>query len=94
MKKFLATVSIVAISSMSFAVAPAAADAGGNFPNQICTAHGDFGHSHGACVSWFEKGSVNFCKWLHDDMDPADYEFYFGGTGLGACVSWVKQIIN
>ncbi len=94
MKKFLAAAAIVALASTGMTigiVTPAAAISVSDF----CKANGDLGlPSHGACVGGINKSVVQACKDARAALPPAVYEAAFGGTGLGACVSTIRHLIQ
>jgi len=91
MKKLL----IGAVSAVALTLAfsgPAAAVPGAS---QYCTANGDFGLSHGDCVSLIEnlynKGNaeeVGVCK-LFKEFYPGIFDYYF--KNLGDCVSSLRH---
>jgi hypothetical protein len=93
--KLRAKIAVAALTG-SMAAAPLAIGfagpaSAGNPDNlsQFCTAMGDFGVSHGQCVSTLQTSNngtpAGACKYMQT-FEPGDYDQYFGNTGT--CVSY------
>ena len=94
MKKFLLTASATAALDLTAALS-ATAPAAAASANSLCTDNADFGFAtHGACVSFINKGLiVDACKNLLE-VDPVTYEALFGSTTLGSCVSQTRHLLK
>lgn len=88
-RKALAALGVTAASGMlvlgTAGIASAAPDV-----SQVCSANGDFGTSHGGCVSYFETGNLtaaiaNICQ------DP-NVQQIVGTDNHGQCVKTLKAL--
>jgi len=104
MKKFAALAVVLAFICMAPAFA-LAKDNGPN-PSQFCSAFGDFGFTHGECVSFLAQNQCDVpfisngntelvcaCKAFKDSL-PDVYEEFFGQSGLGHCIQLAKELLG
>lgn len=90
MSSLMGTAVLLAIL-LGLCPAPAFADPG---VSQICSAAGDFGFSHGACVSILESNGqggafvASLCKELRQQR-PEAFDAAF--KNIGTCVSSIKS---
>lgn len=94
MKKFLLAASATAALALTAAI-PAATPAYAMSANEYCEANLNFGFAtNGECLRHVNKELiVDVCKNLLA-VDPAFYEFVFGSTRLGACVSQTRHALK
>lgn len=87
MKKLLASVSAMSLATLGMTVVSIAPASAGSV-SDFCTAFGDFGGTHGACVGGIQKSVPEFCKALNDAFPGVFFK------NNGECVSLIKQFIN
>lgn len=94
MKKFLLAASATVALALTAAI-PAATPAAAASANSLCNDFADFGFpTHGECVSWINKDQiVDACKNFLA-VDPISYEFFYGSTRVGACVSQTRHFLK
>ena len=59
--------------------------------SQFCKAFGDFGSTHGACVSYLQTG--NLTAFIADICREDFVQQFFGATNHGQCVKIIKALV-
>jgi hypothetical protein len=94
MKNFLLSASATASLVLAAALG-AATPASAMSANEYCEANLNFGFAtNGECLRFVNKELiVDACKNFLE-VDPVNYEFFFGSTRLGACVSQTRHVLK
>jgi hypothetical protein len=94
---------IIIALTMALVLIPSFLFAANDFnASKYCISNGDFGVSHGACVSTVQACTTPsgtdltitplcICKFLRDAF-PDDYRGIVGSNGLGECIQFIKGL--
>ncbi len=90
-RKLLCAVAGMALSLGGLGVVGVGSASAAPGVSEFCTTYGDFGTTHGACVSYFE--TENLTAFVADLCKDPFWQSWTGTTNTGQCIKVLKPLV-